>query len=376
MYRQIESILKQYGYEEIGLNVSAIYLAFRGEQGEGYAVVTLDETGGLLLSEAQFHHISEQIRVHLQKRGCNYCHFLYLLVSVHDESVGRLFKNYECFWRIVPDKGQLMVFERLDEAFMVLRRPLEEMLAQNFTGENTQSDFKTTSQYGGSGYGGETCSRGGYSGSERGTLIERLCKAYRERRLPVCNLVLLVVNVIVFLYTDLFAVFRGDGLLDAGALGWYAVMKEGEWYRLLSSMFLHMDGEHLFNNMLVLGYIGSCVELELGSKRYGILYLGSGILAGCTSIVYNMLQNDYVVSIGASGAVFGTVGAILYLVLFHKGKRMQYSIRQIAFMAFFSLYGGFASQGVDNAAHFGGFVAGFVLAGLLTLWQERSKNKN
>lgn len=378
MYYQIRNILRQYGYEEIKLNVSAIHLAFREELGEGYAVVILDETGGILLSEAQFGHISEQIRGYLQQYNCNYWHFLYLLVSDYDESVGRLFQEYECFWRIVPYKGQLMVFERLDEAFMVLRRPLEEMLIQKSAVENVQKGFEDASDYEGkqNACRGEHFGDGGYSDYAKETWIEKLHAAYREKRLPICNMIFLVINVIVFLYTDLFAVFRDDGIINAGALGWYAVMEEGEWYRLFTSMFLHMDGEHLFNNMLVLGYIGSCVELELGSRRYGILYLGSGILAGCTSMVYNMLQNDYVVSIGASGAVFGTVGAMLYLVLFHKGKRLQYSNRQIAFMALFSLYGGFASQGVDNAAHFGGFVAGFALAGLLTLWQGQGKNRN
>ena len=353
MYYQIRGILKEYGYEEIRLNVSDIYLAFREEGGEGYAVVTLDETGGNRLSEAQFHHISEQIREYLQQRGCYYFHFLYLLVSNQDESVGRLFKNYECFWRIVPYKGQLMVFERLDEAFMVLRKPLEEMLAQNSIRENRQGSMGNL--------------------SKESNFIEKVRIAYFEKRLPLCNILLLIVNVLVFLYTDFFAAFSESSALDAGALGWYYVMEEGEWYRLLTSMFIHLDGQHLFNNLLVLGYIGSCVELELGSKRYGVLYIGAGILAGCTSMVYNMLQNDYVVSVGASGAVFGTVGAILYLVLFHKEKRMQYSIRQIAFMAFFSLYGGFASQGVDNAAHIGGFIAGFLLAGLLTLRLNRAK---
>lgn len=132
-------------------------------------------------------------------------------------------------------------------------------------------------------------------------------------------------------------------------------------------MFLHSGGEHLLNNMLVLAYMGSCLELALGSLRYGILYIGSGLLAGITSMVYNMLQNNYTVSVGASGAIFGTVGAMLFLVLFHKGRKAQYSIGQIAWMAFFSLYSGFASQGIDNAAHFGGFIAGFLLAGLLTL---------
>lgn len=338
MYDQIKEILQRYGYEEIRLNVPVIHLAFREENAEGYAVVTIDETENVFLSVEQFRNISGQIREHLQLRGCGFCHFLYILVSDCDESVGRLFSNYECFWRIVPERKQLMVFERLDEAFMLLRRPLEEMLA----GDSVK-EWKT---------------------------------AYREKKIPVLNVIFILINVLVFLYTDFFAVFHGEEFLNNGALGWYPVLEKGEWYRLLTAMFFHVDGEHLFNNMLVLGYIGSHVENALGSRRYGILYILSGLLAGCTSMVYNMLQSDYVLSVGASGAVFGTIGALLYLVLFQREKRMQYSVSQIAFMAFFSLYGGFTSQSVDNAAHIGGLIAGFLLAGILTLGKKPHRRKN
>lgn len=343
MYKQIERILLQYGYENILLNTADIYLALRQEHGEGYVVVTLDETTGNQLTQEQFYHVSEQIRVFLQKRGCFQCHFLYLLVSEDDRSVQRLFQHYECFWRIVPSRGQVMVFETSEEVFLTLRRPLEELFAS------------------GSAFGGNF-SENGYA-------------AGRDKRIPWCNLLLITVNVLVFLYTDFFAVFSSSEVVDAGALGWYEVFRQGEWYRLITSMFLHSNLEHIFNNMLVLAFIGSSLELELGSRRYGILYLGSGILAGCTSMVYNMLRNDYVVSIGASGAIFGTVGAMLYLVLFRKGRRAQYNVKQIAWMAFLSLYGGFTSQGVDNAAHFGGFLAGSLLAGLLTLHQRGGKKR-
>jgi len=326
MYSQVQGVLERYGYENIALNARGIHVALRRMQEKSCVVVTLDEMDGGRLSAEQFYHISEQIREYLRGRECRHCLFLYLLISDDDSSAGRIFQNYECFWRIVPKRGQLMVFEREEEAFMALRRPLEELLVR---GESIKD-------------------------------VER-------RQLPWCNIVIILINVLVFLYTDFFAVFGGEAALDAGALGWYPVLEEGQWYRMFSSMFLHLGGEHLFNNMLVLAYIGSIVEMELGSFRYGILYIVSGLLAGGTSMVYNMMQNTYAVSVGASGAIFGTIGAILFLVLFYRRKRIKYSMRQIAFLAFFSLYGGFASQGVDNAAHFGGFIAGFLCAGLLTM---------
>lgn len=352
MYQQIKKILLQYGYEEITLNATDIYLALRQEEGEGYAVVTLDEMGGNQLSARQFYHVSEQIREFLQARGCFHCRFLYLLVTEDDNSAARLFKNYEsywrgCFWRIHPSKGQVMVYEDADKAFMVLRKPLEELLDSRVLAGNMGRDVQQA-----------------YPGSGRG--ISDVA-GIRGKELPWCNIVIILVNVIVFLYMDFFHPFSADGLIEAGGIGWRQVFGEGQWYRMITSMFLHAGGDHLFNNMLVLAYIGSCLEFAIGSFRYGILYIGSGLLAGITSMVYNMVQNDGILSVGASGAIFGTVGAMLFLVIFHKGRKAQYSVRQIAWMAFLSLYGGFASQGVDNAAHFGGFFAGFLLAGLLTV---------
>jgi len=349
MYNQIEHILLQYGYETVPINTPDIHLSLRQERGEGYVVVTLDETSGRYLETEQFYHVSEQIRAFLRKRDCYYCHFLYLLVSDNDSSAGRLFQNYECFWRIVPGRGQVMVYETAEESFMVLRRPLEELF------DHPQANPRQRDEM----YGGTQSVR------------QRLQNISGNGKLPLCNILIIVINLVVFLYTDFFNAFSDEGWLDAGALGWYEVVSQGQWYRLLTSVFLHSNIEHIFNNMLVLAFMGSVLEAELGSRKYGILYLGSGILAGCASMVYNMLRNDYIVSIGASGAIFGTVGAMLYLVLFHKGKRGQYGVRQIAWMAFLSLYGGLTSRGVDNAAHIGGFLAGFLLAALLTREKPR-----
>ena len=345
MYRQIERILLQYGYEIISLNTPDIHLALRQERDEGYAVVTLDETSGRYLQTEQFYHVSGQIRDFLQKRGCYYCHFLYLLVSDSDSSAGRLFRNYESFWRIVPGRGQVMVYGTSEEGFMALRRPLEEMFVRQQAYAQQEGSRQSDVQ----------------------GMAQRIRNIVKNGRLPIVNLSVIIINVLIFLYTDFLNVFSNESWIEAGALGWYEVVSQGQWYRLLTSVFLHSNIEHIFNNMLVLVFIGSVLEKELGSWKYGILYLGSGILAGCASMVYNMLRNNYTVSIGASGAIFGTVGAMLYLVLFRRGKRAQYSVQQIAWMAFLSLYGGFTSQGVDNAAHVGGFLAGFLLAALLTV---------
>lgn len=333
MYRQIEYVLERYGYERITLNVAGIHLSFRQESGKGYCVVTLDETGGTVLSHDQFCHISYQIREFLQKRGCYYTYFLYLLLSDEDTSSRRLFQEQECFWRIVPSQGKLMVYETVDPGFMPLREPIERIVS---------------------------------SYEPAGTVAEPVAESrVGTRNIPWCNLIIIGINVLVFLVTDLFA--ANSNLVDLGAMGWREVFQDGQWYRVVTSMFLHGGLDHIFNNMLVLAYIGSCLEQQIGSVRYGILYMASGILAGITSMVYNMVQNDYVVSIGASGAIFGIMGATLFWVLFRRDRGTPFQLRQIIVMVVLSLYGGFTSQGVDNAAHMGGFLSGFLLALVFTL---------
>ena len=153
-------------------------------------------------------------------------------------------------------------------------------------------------------------------------------------------------------------------LLEHGALYGPRVF-EGEWYRLITHLFLHSGMDHLVNNMLILYFVGNALERYLGRWRYLVLYFLSGILAGIGSIVYNMYQISYPVCIGASGAVFGVCGGLAYLVLVHKGNLEGLTKqRMIAFLAL-SVYGGLIDRGVDNAAHIAGLLAGFVMAALM-----------
>jgi rhomboid protease GluP len=75
-----------------------------------------------------------------------------------------------------------------------------------------------------------------------------------------------------------------------------------------------------------------------------------------------MINNNNVYSAGASGAVFGIVGAMLFVVVKNKGKFEDIGVRQLILFLFLSLYSGIMSQEVDNVAHIGGLVAGFILA--------------
>lgn len=191
------------------------------------------------------------------------------------------------------------------------------------------------------------------------------------RKEPV-TVVLILINVLVFIAVELTGTSQNAWhVLDYGAAYTPYIVQNGEVYRLFTSMFLHFGIEHLVNNMLVLFVLGSRLEQVIGKLRFLFIYLAGGIAGNIFSLILELRNQDFSVSAGASGAVFAVMGAMIYVVIRNKGWLGDLSMRQILVMAVFSLYFGFTSSGVDNAAHIGGMIAGFVLAVLI--WHPRKK---
>ena len=101
---------------------------------------------------------------------------------------------------------------------------------------------------------------------------------------------------------------------------------------------------------------------DLRNKRNVISKQIGGLIGNIAAYYWYTGRGDHVVFIGASGAVFSVMGAVLLVVLICRGRLRELSLRQMLVMLAFSLYFGFASAGVSNAAHVGGLIAGFVLA--------------
>ena len=187
-----------------------------------------------------------------------------------------------------------------------------------------------------------------------------------KRPEAVCTVGLIVVNIAVFLILSLF----GDTenayfMLEHGAMYDPAIIEGHEYYRILTSMFLPFGIQHLLNNMVLLGALGWNLELEIGRVRFLIIYFGSGIMGNLLSLFWDVSRGESVVSAGASGAIFGLMGALLYVVIANRGRLGRLSGRGMLFMVVLSLYFGFSSSGVDNFAHIGGLAGGFIMAVLL-----------
>jgi len=179
---------------------------------------------------------------------------------------------------------------------------------------------------------------------------------------------LVAINAVLFLAVaiEAGALWHIPGALLADWGGNYAVQtRAGQWWRLLSALFLHGGLLHVSLNMLALYQAGQLAERLFGHRRFLFIYLACGVLASMASVWWR--PNG--LSIGASGAVFGAFGALLSHVIMCRASVPPELFRRLrkALIVFigYSLAAGFVLPGIDNAAHLGGLAAGLVLGAAL-----------
>ena len=197
------------------------------------------------------------------------------------------------------------------------------------------------------------------------------------------NLFLIAVNVAVYVIGLI--PWRGvpaaDSLFQRGALYAPLILKAQGFHRLLTSVFLHADASHLVNNMIMQYAGGDIVERNTGHFRYLMLYIFCGIGGNLFSVLSDYMTRSYGYSIGASGAVFGVTGALVYMILreacegMRHGEdkslrggamspRMKSLVIRAVLMIVWLLYSGWRNPVVNQAAHVGGLICGFLFAAL------------
>lgn len=177
---------------------------------------------------------------------------------------------------------------------------------------------------------------------------------------------LIAVNCVVFLLAEIISgSTESTQVLITWGGAYVPYIEEGQYWRLFTAMFMHAGIRHLLNNMLLLYVLGTSLESLTGPVSYLILYLGGGLLGNIAAWRFYVWSGAAVVAVGASGAIFAVMGALLWIILRSKGRVRGLTLRQMLIMLGFSLYFGFASAGVSNSAHIGGLIAGFLLGMLL-----------
>ena len=175
-----------------------------------------------------------------------------------------------------------------------------------------------------------------------------------NKNVPIITYILIGTNILMF-FLDL--LFPDAFLLERG-LTYGPYIRDGEIWRLLTGEFFHGSILHLLVNMYSLYVIGSQVENFFGKAKYLLIYIFSAVTASALSIILNINT----ASIGASGAIFGLTGALLYFGYYYRVYFGNALISQIVPIIIINLIFGFTIPGIDNYAHIGGLIGGLLLA--------------
>lgn len=191
-------------------------------------------------------------------------------------------------------------------------------------------------------------------------------------KVPIVTYIIMAICIVLFIMMEVFSGGSTNSLtlLKYGA-NLDVLVKEGEYYRLFTCMFLHIGIMHLACNMYSLYVVGREVESLFGKIKYIIIYVLSGIFGSIMSIAFT----HNTISAGASGAIFGLLGALLYFGIHYRTYLGDAIKRSVIPIIAINLLIGFFSEGIDLAAHIGGLVGGALVAMMVGI-PDKSKTED
>lgn len=256
---------------------------------------------------------------------------LTILLTDQSENARGLCAEGKNIWLYIPQRKQLIIYENQPGDFWGLKKKIEDMDVRQST--QTSAPVKGKHSVG---------------------------------KLPFVTGVIALVNILVYIILS-FGGATENALYMAshGAMYPEFITVNHQWWRLLTAMFLHFGAAHLMNNMVIFCCVGSRLEKYIGHWKLAVVYFVSGIGGGLLSYAMMLMSGDYAVSGGASGAIFGVIGGLLWVVIYHRGRLEGMTTKGILLMIALSLYFGFTSTGVDNWCHVGGMLCGFFTALIL-----------
>ena len=196
---------------------------------------------------------------------------------------------------------------------------------------------------------------------------KKLEKIFRPKK-PVVTYILIVINVLVFLMSILY----GEDTFVYALGNNYELIKSGQIYRLLTSMFLHVNLIHLFSNMYALFVLGPVVERYYGKNKFSLIYFVSGLLGSLFSSVF---MSNNVFSFGASGAIFGLLGSIAYFTYYYRATLQGLLRSNIVPTILANLIISFMIPGIDAFGHIGGLFGGVLMSMAIGIG-DKGRNKD
>lgn len=340
---EIRPFMEQQGYRYLEVETEGAAVFYKYYKEGFHVVLTVDFTGGDITGEQHsimenrlldfFYHPQGRLADFPEGFPVYHVELLTLLLGGGEAAVRRMCAEKRNVWAYCMPEGRLIIYENQPGEFFGLRNAIEEFNAGN---------------------NGNSC---------REKPLEERTKGIKN--LPLATIALTAANVLVYVILEI----MGDtenGFFIASHGGMYPefLTYNHQWWRLFTAMFIHFGLEHLLNNMVIFCCVGSRLERAVGHVRLLMFYLFSGIGGGLLSYLMMEWSGDYAVAAGASGAVFGIIGALLWAVIRHRGRFQGMTTRGLLVMLALSLYYGFSTIGVDNWSHIGGMVTGFAAAAI------------
>lgn len=300
----------------------------------------LDNVAKDVVTSEQLDNITFQVERKFLLSGVQKVNILFMIFSDNYERDKKFCEGSTKFWIIDMLANRIVIFENQPDDFDGLKLELEDVINHNVN-INISND------------------------SARRNSI----------KLPVITSILVLINIICFF------ILEKNGsttnvvyMLKKGAAFHYNVIEKHEYYRLITCMFMHFGFAHLLNNMFSLVLLGNEAEKFYGKIKFLIIYLISGICGSLASTIYFHITNGYVVSAGASGAIYGIMGSLVVKIIEDK-RGNSYAVRKILLVFLLLVMVGKKTENVDNIAHIAGFAAG-ILSGLFIYRVFGRKEKN
>lgn len=187
---------------------------------------------------------------------------------------------------------------------------------------------------------------------------------------PIITYFILAINILIFILTELAGGSTNrDVLIEFGAKD-NLLIWSGEYWRLLTPIFLHIGISHLIFNSWALYVFGPTVEMMFGKIKFIIIYL----IAGLTGSILSVIMTPSL-SAGASGAIFGLMGAMFYFSYHFRHIINRNFVINLLLMLGINIFFGFTTPGIDNYAHLGGLTGGLLTSAVLGTRNEQTLNK-
>ncbi len=190
-----------------------------------------------------------------------------------------------------------------------------------------------------------------------------------KKKVPYVTIALIIINVLLFILTD-FLGYKNAFIVDYSVWG-EGIVKYGQFYRLITGTFIHDGLEHILFNMYALYVFGSQMEGFIGKTKFLIVYLFSALTGSLFSIIFNTVP-----SVGASGAIFGLMGSLLYFGYHYRVYLGSVIKSQILPIIVIELVLGLVAGGrIDNFAHIGGLIGGVLMTMALGVKYKSTKSE-